>query len=437
MLVHKIIYSIVLIWMSSVHLYAGISVTGAFAPADRSPAYISVLSDTGIVLEAPIQQGHYHLDLPSSLSQGIYRLAFSTQDKMRFYFIHTGQSSYVIDFVNQDGQWFQVSNSSIEHRYLSQFFLRQDTVLKPLRSLYGFVGSYPEKSSSLYQMALKAIDNKREVYEQFYLQGLSIAPRYTQAILKANKLEIYPVSWTQDSIDDFHEQSYWNQSFLKDTGYYRSPFFIERLDDLFSPYLDQTGVFANLPEKEKYYQVKKRIKQCLSQWKKSKSFDRYASVVIRYLLNKGYPYLLRYIDSTVSSDGMIAPVDRVQLAYRQAGDSIRKKMSLSELFCTNDIVKDTPNIVLYVGSPTPYGRSVLSQIDSVSKRDARRVRCILVQYDTESLQNLRSKYPHWSFSTMDGKEIQQWIERHHMYYLPLVYDLSAQARYRREWFPNE
>jgi hypothetical protein len=146
---------VLLAWFFILPLLAqDIKISGVFEPKENAAAAVYVLGNIGqdnLLAEAKVVEGVFTATLPINTPKGIYKLAFGMQEKVYFYWLHEGKTNYELTFKNVQNTWQMLSNTGIEHSYLSNYKEKELLQLASLRPLYAFVASYPEKESTLYK----------------------------------------------------------------------------------------------------------------------------------------------------------------------------------------------------------------------------------------------------------------------------------------------
>ncbi len=424
----KLFFVSVIMLQITVGYCQNIDFKGSFTPKDMSAANVYVLGNIGqnnVLAEAKVVDGVFNTTLPANLPKGIYKLAFGMQEKVYFYFIHDGASSYQFDFMNQQNAWSLHTQSGINNIYVAQFYQKQNSLLPALKTLYFFVGQYPEKKSIVYKTVIKTLYEKKLAFENFRKKAITNAPIYAKEVLQQNKMYFYSPELESTQIEIDFEKNLWDNVPKNDSLFYTKPFFGDLLEKFFLAIIED----RTMPESERYFKLKTKIQFVINQLKDNPYKTKYLNLMIRFFANNQYPYLIQEIDKACIATDLIAEDDKIGFNYRQKQQLLFGK-KIPEIINSegkNIFENDTAlkKILVFVGNNTAFANQCLSKLntDYASDKNCELI-AINLNDNSESIKNFKNLFPNWKHPTFTKDQIKELISKYNLIYAPTLFEIK-------------
>lgn len=428
-----------LVFLSKIALAQGdsIVITGEFTPKDMSAAYIAVVGNLGqknFLGESKVDNGIFTIHLPANTPQGIYKLAFSMQEKVYFYWIHEGEKKYHLIFKNENSRWSVESQTGNSHRYLSDYWVKEEALLAPIRVLYFFTAQYTEKSSKLYKDALKSLNKKKDEWEIFHKNAVLKAPQYAKEVLSETKLYLYDPTWDNQEIENDFDATFWKNTPFNDSGYYQKPFFTDKLQQFFTIYIED----KIMSESEKYDRIKKRLRLTLDKLTPYENRTSYYNLMVRFFANSQYLYLVDDIDAEIQAEKMLTEEDKTFFAFRNDHRKLLQSEAPEILDSEQknflNSASATQKIVVFVANNTPFSQQWLAQLkEYAEKQQDTKVYAVMFTDDaqSESVQHFKGLFPTWLHHAVVAKDIQVMAEKYKLSYVPVALLLDKNNKITR------
>ncbi len=175
---------------------------------------------------------------------------------------------------------------------------------------------------------------------------------------------------------------------VKDSTYYKKPFFGDRLEQFFSPIIED----KIMSEEEKYINIKKRVLLTIKRLENNPQRNKFYNIMVRYFVNVQYPQIIPTIDTFLDINYLLTPEDRKAYLYRMTQKELIHSKSppiLSESNQIIDFVNQEKNYLVFVGNNTPFSTAVLQQLNMATQnKNNEQVTAILFTDNAESIQNL-------------------------------------------------
>ena len=404
-----------------------ITITGAFEPKDMAAAYVAVLGNIGqknVLAESKVSDGKFSMSLPQDTPQGVYKLVLGMQDKVYFYWLHTGQNSYELVFKNSQNQWRMECLSSKAHEYLTNYIQQEDSLMQALSVLYFFTTNYPEKKEKLFTEAQTVLEQKIKNYKEFRTNAIAKAPMYCNDVLTQNQVFIYNPLWDNATLEQNYEATFYDNIPVKDSTYYKKPFFGDKLEQFFSPIIED----KIMSEEEKYINIKKRVLLTIKRLENNPQRNKFYNIMVRYFVNVQYPQIIPTIDTFLDINYLLTPEDRKAYLYRMTQKELIHSKSppiLSESNQIIDFVNQEKNYLVFVGNNTPFSTAVLQQLNMATQnKHNAQVTAILFTDNVESIQNFKNLFPSWKVYPQVGKTAEETIKKYSLSYVPTIFELN-------------
>ena len=294
-----------------------ISITGAFEPKDMAAAYVAVLGNMGqknVLAESKVSEGKFSMSLPQDTPPGVYKLALGMQEKVYFYWLHTGQSSYELVFKYQKNKWYIEGKNNKEYDYLNKTIIKEDSLMVAIGVLYYTIANYPEKKSKLIADAKTLLDTKTKEFQDFKNTALIKAPLLVKEVLNQNNIYFYDPTWDNETIEKKAAIVFWDNVPQNDTSYYKKPFFGDKLDQYFGSYNED----KIMPEQEKYLKIQNKVSQIIEKFAQHPQKNQLYNLMVRYFFSIQYPQICQVIDPFLDKNKLLSPDDVKGFEYRMA-----------------------------------------------------------------------------------------------------------------------
>lgn len=412
-----------------------IKITGFFAHKDMAAAYVAIqgaIDKDNKTPEARVTQGEFSFTLPENTKPGVYKLAFGMQEKVYFYWIHTGEKKYHWIFKNKDNKWIMECESTPSYRYLTQYKSEEEKLLKTLGILYDFVGNYPEKESVVYKEALNQLNEKTKAFEVFRTKGISNAPVHVKDVLEQNQIYLYNPLWNEKQLEENFEATFWNSWPKNDDSFYLKPFFQDKLEMFLS------NIFENrsLKEEEKFNKAKKRILLTINKFANNPQKNYYYNLMIRYLVMTQQPFYIYLIDPFLDPKSFLSATDAEGYNYRLEQKQLvtQKAPEIKNL----EIEKIDKEIIVFVGGNSEYSLAILQKLkQEVQKNETLKITVILFTDNSDSIQNFKILFPFWDVHTYSGTEVEKIIKDYKLFYVPSIFVLNKDRIIKKILTPFE
>jgi hypothetical protein len=418
-----------LCWLFTSPMQAdAITLSGFFEPKDKAAAYIAVLGNIGqknILGEGKVIDGAFKISIQAPLPEGSYKLVFGMQEKVYFYWVHTGKNQYHLVFKNELNKWRMECTSSEEHSYITKYTKQQDSLLAPMGILYSFMANYPEKKTKLFEDVHAVLLDKIETFKKFRASKIAKAPKYSQEILKQTQIYLYNPLWEERTLEQNFESTFFDAVPKEDSNFYKKPFLGDKLEQFFSATLED----KIQPEAEKYAKIKKKVLLCLEKLATHPQKNYYYNLMIRYFSNAQYPYILPFIDNVIDPTKMITNEDVLFYEFRKSQSTLLGKVAPKIATATGENFLEqttsTQKIVVFIGGNTPFSQQGLSQLYEKTKTQANvQVYAILLTDNPESRQNFKALFPNWLHFETTKEVIEPIAKAYSLYYTPTLFILD-------------
>ena len=405
-----------------------ITITGAFEPKDMAAAYVAVLGNMGqknVLAESKVSEGKFSMSLPQDTPQGVYKLALGMQDKVYFYWLHTGQSSYELVFKYQKNKWYIEGKNNKEYDYLNKTIIKEDSLMVAIGVLYYTIGNYPEKKSKFITDAKTLLDTKTKEFQDFRNTALIKAPLLVKEVLNQNNIYFYDPTWDNETIEKKTAIVFWDNVPQNDTSYYKKPFFGDKLDQYFGSYNED----KIMPEQEKYLKIQNKVSQIIEKFAQHPQKNQLYNLMVRYFFSIQYPQICQVIDPFLDKNKLLSPDDVKGFEYRMAQKELINQKAPSILNATTNealtINTKEKNYLVFVGDNTPFSSAVLQQLKTETQNnDAIQVTAILFSDNAESIQNFKTQFPTWNIQTQVAKTAEETIKKYKLSYVPTVFEID-------------
>lgn len=420
-----------------------ISLSGIFEPQDRSPAYISVLGTTKqnkLIAEAKVIQGAFTMSIPQDLPYGVYKLGFSTKDKMQFYWVHDGEKNYYLQFTYHNNDWHFVSTTGKAHTYLSKYWQQNDSLMIGISSLYNFLQTYPHKTEFIYKTASTILDQKITAFKNIEDKAITNAPEYANEVLAQNKIIFYNPAWDEDSIKANYFEELWRSIPINDTLYYNKPFFLDKLTSTFQTLIED----KTKPEIEKYQEIKGQLEWLLPRFSNYAIKQKYYNLCLRYFANNNYPYVLNLIDQYINlQEPLLLEQDTNGFLYRKSQQDLLGKPAPPIISQNNsnalDNLEASASVLVFVGGNSPYSFQLLNQLqeDVAHSTVYKKVIAVLLTEDEESIANFKNRFATWEVVSITNESVNGLVKSYNLIYAPTIFILDKNKNIEKILAPFE
>lgn len=408
-----------------------ISITGTFEPKDMAAAYVAVLGNMGqksVLAESKVSEGKFSMTLPQDTPPGVYKLALGMQEKVYFYWMHTEQSKYEFVFKSIQNQWRMECLSSKAHEYLTNYIKQEDSLMQALSVLYFFTANYPEKKEKLFTEAQTILEQKINNFKEFRNNAFVKAPRYCNDVLTQNQVFIYNPLWDNATLEQNYEATFYDNIPVKDSTFYKKPFFGNKLEQFFSPIIED----KIMSEEEKYINIKKRVLLTIKRLENNPQRNKFYNLMVRYFSNVQYSQIIPTIDTFLDINYLLTPEDRKAYLYRMTQKELIHSKSPPIVTESNqiiDFVNQEKNYLVFVGNNTPFSTSVLQQLNMATQnKHNAQVTAILFTDNAESIQNFKNLFPSWRVHPQVGKTAEESIKKYSLSYVPTIFELDKDSK---------
>lgn len=419
-----ILIGFILFWQATAQ---EITISGRFEPKDMAAAYVAVLGNMGqknVLAESKVSEGKFSMSLPQDTPQGVYKLALGMQDKVYFYWMHTGQSSYELVFKNISSKWYLEGKNNKEYDYLSKYTTREDSLMQAIGVLYYTIGNYPEKKSKFIEDAKTLLDTKTKAFKLFKTTALLKAPLLVKEVLNQNNIYFYDPTWDNATIEKKADVVFWDNVPLQDTTYYKKPFFGDKLDQYFGSYIEDKLI----PEEEKYFKIKNKVLLIIEKFAQHPQKNKYYNLLVRYFSGIQYHQMIQVIDPFLDKNKLMTPDDINAYEYRMAQNALINQKAPQLLSTSNEaLILNTKekNYLVFVGDNTPFSNEVLHQLEVDTQNIATvQVTVLLFSDNAESIQNFKTKFPSWNVQTQFGTTAEATIKNYKLIFVPTIFEID-------------
>ena len=413
--------------------------SGTFIPKDKSAAYVAVYGNEGqdgIIAQAKVTNGKFSMSLPNNLPFGVYMLGFGMQDKVYFYLVHQPKvNAYTVTIENRNNQWTFNSTTGSEHAYLTAYWQQEQALLKPLSILYYFLENYPLRQEAIYENNSNVLKQKIKAFHEFRDAAIAKAPPYSKELLEQNKIILHNPQWTPKERETHFYNTLWERIPANDSNYYKKPYFGDKLEQVFGSILEN----KQSTEKDKLADITTNLNTLITHLKEDRYNTKYYNLMLRYFMNKQYPYVLSRIDPYINPSELLTPQDSLSYVYRQAQHSLIGQKAKTVLDTKGEeVLKNTAEadrtVLVFVGGNTPLSLEVLQQLDKeINTLQNTKVIAVLLGSTHESLQNFKSLFPNWShFRIENAEQIQKTVEAYKLVFAPTIFVLDANQTIKKQ-----
>ncbi len=405
-----------------------ITITGCFEPKDLAAATIAVLGNMGqknVLGESKVTEGKFNISLPQDTPQGVYKLALGMQEKVYFYWMHTGTTSYELVFKNKKNKWYLEGKNNKEYNYLNKTIVKEDSLMEAIGVLYYTIGNYPEKKSKFIIEAKSLVDKKIKEFELFKNNALLEAPLLVKEVLNQNNIYFYDPTWDSETIEKKADAFFWDNIPLEDSNYYKKPFFGDQLDQFFV----STTEDRIMSEQEKNLKIQNKVILIIEKLAQHPQRNQLYNLMVRYFSNIKYPQIIQIIDPFLDKNKLLSPEDVAGYEYRMAQKALINQKAPSIIDATTNeplaINIKEKNYLVFLGENSPFSNAIVQQLKiETQNNEAVQVTVILFSDNSESIQNFKNQFPTWKVQTQVLKAAEETIKKYKLSYVPTLFEID-------------